>query len=53
MKCLLDGDQKIDILQKQVHQKLADSFDCLSNIPIMDILKLINNSKTKKLLFFN
>ena len=49
MKGLLDGEQKIDDLPKTVKKKLSDKFECLSKVPIIDTLRLINADKAKKL----
>ena len=49
MKGLLDGEQQIDDLPKAVQKKLTNSFECLNKVPIMDILKLIDDDKAKKL----
>ena len=48
-KILLDGEQKLSSLHKSVHAKLGDIFECLKDIPIIDILKLIDSKKAGKI----
>lgn len=49
MKYLLDGKQQINSLPKSINVKLKDIFECLKGIPIIDILKLIDNEKAQKI----
>ena len=48
-KTLLEGKQKISSLPKAVQTKVADIFECLENIPLIDILKFIDNEKANKI----
>ena len=48
MKSLLDGGNRIEELPKQVQRKLSENFECLSDVPVIDLLKLINADKAKK-----
>ena len=49
MTNLLEGEQSINDLPKQVQSKVSNIFECLSEIPIIDILKLINDVKATKI----
>ena len=49
MKTLIDGKQNISSLPKTVISKLGDIFECLKDIPTLDILKLINKEKAEKI----
>ena len=48
-KILLEGKQKIKSLPKQCQTKVADIFECLKDIPLIDILKVIDNEKAHKI----
>ena len=50
MSILLEGEQGTNDLPKAVQSKLTDIFECLHEIPIIDILKLINDVKANKIL---
>ena len=49
MTNLLEGEQSTNDLPKQVQSKLSNIFECLSEVPIIDILKLINDVKATKI----
>ena len=46
---MLDGDQELNELPKALQKKLDDIFECLSKVPIIRILKLINSAKAEKI----
>ena len=49
MKTLIDGKQNISSLPKTVSSELGDIFECLKDIPMLDILRLINHEKAQKI----
>ena len=49
MKTLIDGKQNISSLPKTVSSKLGNIFECLKDIPMLDILRLINHEKAQKI----
>ena len=48
-KTLVNGEQKIDSLHKSVHAKLGDIFECLKDVPIIEVLQLIDKKKAQKI----
>ena len=50
MKALIDGKKDVKSLPKSVCAKLSDFFECLKDIPILDVLKLIDDKKAQKIL---
>ena len=48
-KLFVDGEQRVEELPKRVHTQLKDFFECLNNVPILDILKLIDSAKAEKI----
>ena len=49
MKILITGEQKLGSLHKSTCTKLGNIFDCLKDIPIVDILRLIDAQKAEKI----
>ena len=49
MKVLIEGKKDISSLPKNVCTKIRDIFECLTEIPLLDILKLIDTEKAKKI----
>ena len=49
MTNLIDRTQDITSVSKTSISKLEDIFECLKDVPIIDILKLIDNEKAKKI----
>ena len=49
MKYLSDGTQRLDDLPKSLKTKLRDIFECLQKIPMIELLKLIDNRKAEKI----
>ena len=49
MKILVDGKRSISSVPKTVRRKIEEIFECLKDIPMLDILKLIDNEKAQKL----
>ena len=48
MANLIDGSQDITSLPETMISRLGEIFECLKNVPMIDILKLIDNEKAKK-----
>ena len=49
MKILIKGEQKLGSLHKSIRCKLGDIFECLKDIPIIDILRLVDAQKAEKI----
>ena len=49
MKILITGEQKLGSLHKSIRSKLGDIFECLKDIPIIDILRLVDAQKAEKI----
>ena len=49
MANLIDGSQDITSLPETRISRLGEIFECLKNVPMIDILKLIDNEKAKKI----
>ena len=49
MKILITGEQKLGSLHKSIRTKLGDIFECLKDIPMIDILRLIDAQKAEKM----
>ena len=49
MKVLIEGKKDISSLPKNVCTKMGDIFECLTEIPLLDILKLIDTEKAQKI----
>ena len=49
MKVLNEGKKDISSLPKNVCTKICDIFECLTEIPLLDILKLIDTEKAQKI----
>ena len=47
MANLIDGSQDITSIPVAMKSKLGEIFECLKNVPMIDILKLIDNEKAK------
>ena len=50
MKTLLEGKRELNSLPKTISDKLGDIFECLKEIPLLEILKFIDNEKATKIL---
>ena len=50
MKNLLNGEQDLSELPKAVRSQLSDIFECVKNVPMLEILKLIDKTKAEKIL---
>ena len=48
MKNLLDGKRDISSLPKSIKSRLGDVFECLKEIPIIDLISMINKEKAQK-----
>ena len=49
VKNLIDGKKDITSLPKSIRAKLRDIFECLKEIPMIGILKFIDNKKAQKI----
>ena len=49
VKNFLGGKQNITTLHKSTRRKLGDIFECLKDVPLIDILKLIDPGKAEKI----
>ena len=49
MKTLLDGKGDLNSLSNTVRAKLGEFFECLKDIPLIHVLKLIDNVKAHKI----
>ena len=49
MKILITGEQKLGSLHKTIRSKLGDIFECLKDIPIIDIPRLIDAKKAEEI----
>ena len=50
MKSLLEGKRKLNALPKTTRDRLGNIFECLKEIPLLEILKFIDNAKATKIL---
>ena len=49
-KIILEGKQKFSSLPKPVQTKVANILECLKDLPLIDILKIIDDEKANKIL---
>ena len=49
MKNLLDGKREVTSLPKTVKVKLGNIFECLNDIPLIDLLNIINKERAQKI----
>ena len=49
VKYFIGGKQNISTLNKSTRKKLGDIFECLKDVPLIDILKLIDPGKAEKI----
>ena len=47
MANLIYGSQDITSIPEAMKSKLGEIFECLKNVPMIDIIKLIDNEKAK------
>ena len=50
MKTLLEGKRELNSLPKSTCAKLGDIFECLKEVPLLEILKFIDSEKATKIL---
>ena len=48
MKTLLDGKKEVKSLPKSICARLGNVFECLKDIPVLEVLKFIDSDKANK-----